>query len=616
MSGDHSPDEGLRPWIKGEYVLSLKSFPSTTMLRLRNGRKTGQSYRNCTCGKYHSHRGVLDLLKEVVVPFVRDRGNNDWEFPPVKVCFNAANIWEDKIPVNLTGAEAPMKLEDLPTMECVSNALFTSTYWYGRATATGGKHRSERVNPFLKLISGYRGDSWSVLKTLPPTKEGWQRLKNVLATVDGVLVQLMLGFANREKMWKWSTYDQITNCLVRNLVTDYLREKDYTGPLYYADLKKIRGLIKFAGFQDGGKVELEPTLLRKMSFFIPLLDSISKTRSPMNMVAISLLSQTRAAGTPPAPIKEQSLKKWVETVSQPSSLALYEELKDPLIGAIDKYYNEVVSSFPTGDSREQFLRGCQMSSKISLSDSAEINHSSNLGGKLEAVRALMSQTGAVNQVDLDTGKDSGKVLTLDEDPLGEMIFHHCLGRWKNSSPYANDKMSIRVAVVPELGKYRTITVGSIEHAVLLHPMSHIGLKFLEASASSASGVAAANQAWEFFRRLSGANPAASFIFEGQPKNLWIMSTDWETSTDWCDHYIARAILNRFMWRLGYPKWYREQCVFALTAPRLVREPLKEGKPWLTSKGVLMGDPGTKTILTLYHPIARNLAMKTLVEECG
>jgi len=152
-------------------------------------------------------------------------------------------------------------------------------------------------------------------------------------------------------------------------------------------------------------------------------------------------------------------------------------------------------------------------------------------------------------------------------------------------------------------------VSSLQHAVLLHPMSHMGLKILEGVPSSESGIGAANHAWNFFKRLSHKNPSASFIFN-EKITTSVMSTDWSQSTDYIDPYIAGAMLNRLLSHLGVPKWYRETVHLALCAPRQVETLDRNGAPvevFYTSRGVLMGDPVTKVVLHLHHLIGRRIA---------
>jgi hypothetical protein len=523
-----------------------------------------------------------------------------------------ATIWDDKIPRSLTGAEKDCKLVELETIEQVENGLRTSTYWYQRL-AKSKVGRSRHARALLRMIGGYSGFSDHRLKesellSTKPSHEGFQRLRNITATIDGWLAQLMLSFPENELMWRWATYDRIIHSMMVNLIPDYCKPVAEKGT-FYGDLKQIRKRIKEEGFKPSGDLSKIAELKRcRFSYLVPLLGQIGPGKTMWNMVQVSMLSQTRAAGVPPPDVKRRAIDDWVAVASTPADPALADEVMPAVCAAVDDFVTEVVK----GAGEDQLItlfRRCSKSAKISLSDSAELDVPTNMGGKLEATRRVVSKLGRVMELDLETGHETGKFFTPEVGGIGEMMFHHTLAKWK-AGPYTDGKMSVRVKAVPELGKYRVITVSSLDHAVLLHPMSHTTLAFFGEYAPTAAGIKSGNQAWEFFRRLSGANPAASFIFDETPRKS-VMSTDWKSATDYCDHYLARGMLNRFMMRIGFPAFYRKMCIFALTAPRMVLDPLKEGKIWLTTRGVLMGDPGTKTVLTLYHPVVKFLALRAI-----
>jgi hypothetical protein len=261
------------------------------------------------------------------------------------------------------------------------------------------------------------------------------------------------------------------------------------------------------------------------------------------------------------------------------------------------------------EKREKFFSSVVKSAKISLLDSGEFFTNTNDGGKLEASRRVLRLNPRIEEIDLQTGRATGKILTQDS-PIGERLFHWACGRFQNRQKvYENNSMSCRISLVAELGKYRTITVSSLQHAILLHPLSHMGLTLLEAFPSSESGIGAANHAWNFFKRLSHKNPSASFIFNKDIETS-VMSTDWSQATDYCDPYIAGAMLNRFLTKMGVPLWYTQTALFALTGPRQVETLDRNGCPtekFYTSRGVLMGDPVTKVVLHLHHLVGRRIA---------
>jgi len=325
-----------------------------------------------------------------------------------------------------------------------------------------------------------------------------------------------------------------------------------------------------------------------------------------------MLSQTRASGVPPRSVYEKTLAKTKATLTTPSDRSLYESLVRPLAVSVDQLYADMLTRLGSRESRDKFFEAAMRETKISLSDSGEFFTPTDKGGKLEAARIVLQTNPEIPEIDLNTGQRTGKVLT-PADPTGERLFHWACGTFTDRRRcYDRNNMSCRISLVAELGKYRTITVSTLQHALLLHPLSHIGLKMLEVFPSSQSGVGAANHAWNFFKRISRKNPAADFIF--REIDTVVFSTDWQNATDFCDHYIAQAMLNRFLYLIGTPKWYRETVCFALFAPRQVETLDRNQVPterFFTKRGVLMGDPVTKVVLHLYHLVGRNLAANLL-----
>jgi len=303
------------------------------------------------------------------------------------------------------------------------------------------------------------------------------------------------------------------------------------------------------------------------------------------------------------------LAKTVAILRTPSSKELYEIVRSPLARAVDHLYGDLLVRIGGSDNRLKFFQSVVGSAKISLSDSGEFFTNTNDGGKLEASRRVLRANPHIEEIDLNTGLATGKILTQDS-PIGERLFHWACGKFQNRREvYNNNSMSCRISLVAELGKYRTITVSSLQHAILLHPLSHMGLTLLEAFPSSESGIGAANHAWNFFKRLSHKNPSASFIFN-QGIETSVMSTDWSQATDYCDPFIAGAMLNRLLYLLGVPLWYAQTALFALTGPRQVETLDRNGAPiekFYTSRGVLMGDPVTKVVLHLHHLVGRRIA---------
>lgn len=74
-----------------------------------------------------------------------------------------------------------------------------------------------------------------------------------------------------------------------------------------------------------------------------------------------------------------------------------------------------------------------------------------------------------------------------------------------------------------------------------------------------------------------------------------MSGDYEAATDNIYHCAALDACTRFLQAIGGFTDYDAECLFLLCSPRTV---IGEEQTWKTTSGVLMGDPGSKIVLTI------------------
>jgi len=589
------------PWAHDSDVLSLKSFPGTSVLRYGKFRE-----HLCHCGERNVHRSLFD----VNLLFTANNLLGKIDCPEISVCHNAENIWECSLPRALTGLESRVVFEKLPDVRTALAVLRKGTYWYPQL-AKGKFKESAFQRKFARLLAGYTScegrEPFGLVKSSKISGPAVQRLRSLLATVDGLLMQVVLAFPGSPEFQSWSRIDQIQRSLISQLLDDYFKDLEPNRVLTYEKVKRLRKEIKMNGFNPikGMSDVRVPRELSAMRVALSLI----RGETPLTYLQVMILSQTRASGVPPRAVYDRTLEKTVSILKTPSSKELLNIVQGPLARSVDHLYSDLLTRIGGSENREKFFSEVVSTAKISLSDSGEFFTNTNDGGKLEASRRVLRANPEIPEIDLHTGQPTGKILTKDS-PIGERLFHWSCGLFRDRSKvYQTNCMSCRISLVAELGKYRTITVSSLQHAVLLHPFSHMGLKILEALPSSESGIGAANHAWNFFKRLSHKNPSASFIFNKDIETS-VMSTDWESATDYCDPYIAGAMINRFMHLFGVPKWYRETVHFALCAPRQVETLNREGCPidkFYTSRGVLMGDPVTKVVLHLHHLVGRRIA---------
>jgi len=613
-----TPKTGLSPesfrtapdlpiWDQQYHVLSTGSFPSTSILRRKGA-------HNCTCAANEKHRSLFTLCEQVISPHLREA-----ESPllGIKVCWNADNIWECKIPREMSGLDKRVRFEDLKTVYQANKVLWKGTYWYSRLFRSGNKDsvksESRHGLAILRLLAGL--DSYSgkleryQLMKFSLSKGAVQKLRQILATVDGLLMQLVLCFPDRKAIMNWSFMDRVTNSLICCMLPDYFRDKnnDVSRVTTFEKVKRLRKAIKMFGFNQ---ISTEDSVIvpQELSFFRFILKHLGHKKDPISAYRTMTMSQTRASGVPPLVVYKKTMDKIVSILKEPQSPGTFLRFRPFIRPAIEEIYFEVLQSLGGNENRDRFFSRCVSAAKISLSDSGEFFTKHGEGGKLEAARRVLIGLPEVDKIDLNTGQKIGKLVRTNSNQ-GEMLFYWACNQFHDRNKcYDRNIMSVRISLVAELGKYRAITVSHLAHAVLLHVLSHVLLEFLRVIPSSESGIGAANHAWNFFKRLSHKNPSANFIFGD--KDVYLFSTDWEQATDFCDHTVAQALLNMLCSMFGVPEWYRQTCVFALCAPRQVETLDPEERTlevFYTQRGELMGDPVVKVILHVYHLVCRHAA---------
>jgi len=590
----------------------MGSFPSTSILRHPKGQE-------CTCAAGERHKTLFQLCKLVISPHLREDTS---PLVGVKVCWNADNIWECKIPVKLSGLAKRVDFENLGTVYRANKVLWSGTYWYSRLckrTKDDPSKYGRNYVAILRLLAGLKTFSGREkpheLMSYPLHKGAVQKLRQILATVDGLLMQLVLCFPDKEEVMNWSFMDRVANSLICCMLPDYFRDNnlDLTRVTTFEKVKQIRKSIKRYGF-NRISTEESVSVPQELSFFRFILKKLGSAKSPLSAYHTMTMSQTRASGVPPKAVYYKTMNKIVAILKEPESPRTFERFSPWIRPAIEQLYFETLESLGGNENRDKFFSRCVSAAKISLSDSGEFFTKHSDGGKLEAARRILKDLKEIDKINLWTGDIDGKLVS-DGTNQGEMLFHWACNQFRDRRTcYDRNLMSVRISLVAELGKYRAITVSHLAHAVLLHVLSHVLLEFLRVIPSSESGVGAANHAWNFFKRLSHKNPAASFIFGD--KDMYLFSTDWEQATDFCDHKVAQAIINILCEMFGIPTWYRQTCVFALCAPRQVETVDPDSKTlevFFTTRGELMGDPVVKVILHAYHPICR-ISAKRLMKE--
>jgi len=152
---------------------------------------------------------------------------------------------------------------------------------------------------------------------------------------------------------------------------------------------------------------------------------------------------------------------------------------------------------------------------------------------------------------------------------------------------------VRRSSIGEPGaKSRVITVGEACVTIFLQPFSHHITGWLRTHPSAQAGLTRAAQGFEYVKGLHlKEHPPVEQL------DLMMLSSDLTTATDFCVHSYSQAMLDGFVRGVQEISVYHRLSRELLCSPRRV---IDGEETWTTSRGILMGDPGAKAVLTLHN----------------
>jgi len=162
------------------------------------------------------------------------------------------------------------------------------------------------------------------------------------------------------------------------------------------------------------------------------------------------------------------------------------------------------------------------------------------------------------------------------------------------------EVPIRAIAIPESGgKTRIVTTGPYWLNVLQQGSAHVSRAFLRSHPSASAGLGKVDQAWQYLYLASKA--------EGFPLGSRCLSSDLEEATDAIPHEVALQLLKGFQEGLGYLSPLYDVAAELVSSPRSVKR--KDGSFYQTCRGVFMGEPLTKTVLTLLNLACEEIAIR-------
>jgi hypothetical protein len=154
---------------------------------------------------------------------------------------------------------------------------------------------------------------------------------------------------------------------------------------------------------------------------------------------------------------------------------------------------------------------------------------------------------------------------------------------------------VTVETVPEGGgKVRVVTMEVSDVITYLEPLGHMFVEIFKLHPYTRVSMTRSFHHWEWCRAYRGRKMVQ--------KDLFLLNNDLSEATDHCDHeicFIAGCVILEYF---GLLTKYSRSALRLLCSPRRVYG-YPDGEVVTSSRGVLMGDPGTKGILSLLSLMA-------------
>jgi hypothetical protein len=406
------------------------------------------------------------------------------------------------------------------------------------------------------------------------------KFRRVLEAVDHICTGLFLSGERQ------SVINRVQVALISNMVVT--GEKGY-----FTYLKAYKSLVKGlrkAVLSAAPIPEIQPCFhwIKGTAFWSRFNHVVSNpTTGWEELQHVLVVLQTRSTGLANDQWVQDSLVKWIKVTSNSES--------------------NYTTTFIQEGSKSLAVK-VKDSGIVSLTSASCVESSRSNGGKFSLIKSILDEIRrfGVRLVDWNTGELSQEVsklpdnISITEDwgegiepyisqDIGYYLFSYALGKFYESY----DSSKINLSAVIEQGKARVVTPNSIILYLLTMPLSHATLRCFEAIPELNIGVSKTNDAWEFWKRMR-----PSTLNDDGTYSQSFICADLETATDYSPFELVSTTLD-VMKDLGLQSWYVDVAKKLLSNPRwYLFSPKKSVHR--TSRGALMADPGTKSVLTLSH----------------
>jgi hypothetical protein len=165
---------------------------------------------------------------------------------------------------------------------------------------------------------------------------------------------------------------------------------------------------------------------------------------------------------------------------------------------------------------------------------------------------------------------------------------------------------LRVLTITEPGcKARIVTTGPWWLYVLQQSQAHVTRAFLAAHPSAESGLMRTDQAWQYLYQICKARNFFKDSFA-------CLSSDLTSATDAIPREVAKHLLKGFIDGIGYTGPLIDIAISLVSLDRLCLVE-QNGRSFRAIRGVFMGEPLAKTILTLLNLSCEEIAIRNFLK---
>jgi hypothetical protein len=340
--------------------------------------------------------------------------------------------------------------------------------------------------------------------------------------------------------------------------------------------KKLRKTIKWAKLNKVD-IPMDDVNIRDFSYMAFPVKAINelKTRTDKStMFRIAVLTQTRATGLAGAQQAKDAVQAFLDEVTVKKEF----EPNELLLHCIDKVTSQLADCVRVGGNPEF---------KVSMSTSACTESGIRHEGKFGHLKSLVRRAGIV-------------IPPLREGVPGTLGNWMWRGSKHMLETHYEQVMKVNVCAIRENGKARIVTSGSFWKDAALQPFSHITIHLAKTNKILRDGLRAGRLGWRRMEHIEHTKEDIENVNWIFGSKAYSYSSDWMLATDRPTHASAWATTGMLLKKTGLDDASLSLVKEYWLGPKRLHY---NGKfVGILKNGVPMGDPLTKTNLSLAHPI--------------